>query len=265
MSFPYNTFISNLKNNLYKKIVFLTGAGISVSSGIPDFRTPKIGLYSRVSEYGRLPYPEAIFEINYFQNNPIPFYKFCLEFLGLSKDYKPSMAHLFIKYLNDKNQLLINFTQNIDGLELKAGLPLSKLMQAHGHLRTCKCIKCKEPMEIKKFFEKIKHLETCYCEKCKTGMIKPDIVFFGEMLPDDFYTKSAIVKEGDLTVIMGTGLQVFPFAGLIRDINERSPVVYFNNIRGETDFYNPFLFIEGDIDQNLKKIVKLCGWEKDFL
>ena len=264
MSFPFNTFISNLKNNIYKKIVLLTGAGISVSSGIPDFRTPKVGLYSRVSEYGNLPFPEAIFEISYFQENPFPFYKFCLDFLSLDKTYKPSMAHRFIKYLNDKNRLLINFTQNIDGLELKAGLPLNKIVQAHGHLRTCACIKCKAPMDIVKFFEKIKKIEICHCEKCKTGMVKPDIVFFGEMLPDDFYGKTPLVGEGDLTIIMGTGLQVFPFAGLISNTDAKSPLVYLNNDRGTSNFYNPFLFIEGDIDKNLEKIVDLCGWKDDF-
>ena len=259
MNFPYNTFISNLKNNLYKKIVVLTGAGISVSSGIPDFRTPKIGLYSRVSEYGNLPFPEAIFEIGYFQNNPIPFYKFCLDFLDVKKDYKPSIAHKFIKHLNDTNQLLLNFTQNIDGLELKAGLPLNKLVQAHGHLRTCTCIQCKAPMAITKFFEKIQKLDICYCEKCRVGMVKPDIVFFGEMLSDDFYAKQSLVRQGDLVLIMGTGLQVFPFAGLINDANIKSPVIYFNNVRGTTDFYNPFLFIEGDIDKNISKLMEVCG------
>lgn len=264
MSFPYNTFIANLKSNLYKKIVFLTGAGISVSSGIPDFRTPKIGLYARVGEYGNLPFPEAIFEINYFQENPTPFYKFCLDFLDPKKNYKPSMAHKFIKYMSEKNRLLINFTQNIDGLELAAGLPLDKLVQAHGHLRTCKCIKCRAPMDISRFFEKIKNLEVCYCEKCKYGMVKPDIVFFGEMLPDDFYAKTSLVGKGDLIVIMGTGLQVFPFAGLISNTDEASPLVYFNRERGTTHFNNPFLFIEGDIDQNLEKVVELCGWQNDF-
>jgi len=242
----------------------LTGAGISVSSGIPDFRTPKIGLYSRVSEYGNLPYPEAIFEISYFQENPIPFYKFCLDFLDVDKDYKPSMAHRFIKYLNDKNRLLINFTQNIDGLEIKAGLPLNKLVQAHGHLRTCHCIKCKAPLDITAFFQKIKKLEICYCEKCRSGMVKPDIVFFGEMLPDDFYSKTPMISQGDLLIIMGTGLQVFPFAGLIDNANHKSPVVYLNNIRGTVGFHNPFLFVEGDIDKNLEKIVEACGWQKDF-
>lgn len=264
MNFPYNTLISNLKNNVYKKIVVLSGAGISVSSGIPDFRTPKVGLYSRVSEYGNLPFPEAIFEINYFESNPKPFYKFCLDFLDVNKDYKPSVAHRFIKFLNDKNNLLMNFTQNIDGLEQKAGLPLEKLVQAHGHLRTCTCMKCKARSDISNFFAKIKNLDICYCEKCKTGMVKPDIVFFGEMLPDDFYEKTNIIKNGDLVFIMGTGLQVFPFAGLIQHIDDKSPIVYLNNDRGGSTFFNPFLFIQGDIDQNLKKIIELCGWNHEL-
>ena len=110
-----------------------------------------------MSEYGDLPFAEAIFEINYFQKNPIPFYKFCLDFLDIKKNYKPSMAHRFIKHLSDNNRLLINFTQNIDGLELKAGLPLNQLVQAHGHLRTCTCINCKAPLDITSFFEKIKN------------------------------------------------------------------------------------------------------------
>lgn len=264
MNFAYNTLISNLKNQVYKKILVLSGAGISVSSGIPDFRTPKVGLYSRVSEYGDLPFPEAIFEINYYQSNPKPFYKFCLDFLDSTKNYKPSMAHKFIKLLNDKNLLLMNFTQNIDGLELKANLPLNKIVQAHGHLRTCTCIKCKAPSDITSFFEKIKNLDICYCDKCKTGLVKPDIVFYGEMLPNDFYEKTDLMEKGDLIFIMGTGLQVFPFAGLIQKINDNSPVVYLNNERGNSDFYNPFLFIQGDIDQSLGKIVELCGWTHEI-
>ena len=113
----FSALITGLKSNKFHKIVVLTGAGISVSAGIPDFRSPTHGIYSFVSKYGNLTYPEAIFDINYFSKNPIPFYKFCLDLF--KKEYEPTISHYFIVKLDQLNLLLMNFTQNIDGLELK--------------------------------------------------------------------------------------------------------------------------------------------------
>ncbi len=99
--------MSGLKEGKFKRILVLTGAGISVSAGIPDFRTPGSGLYDNLQEY-ELPYPEAIFEIGYFIRKPEPFYKFA-QYLDLSK-YNPTLTHYFIKMLQDKGILLNNFT-----------------------------------------------------------------------------------------------------------------------------------------------------------
>jgi NAD-dependent SIR2 family protein deacetylase len=74
--FTYEKLVFGLKNNRYKRIVVLTGAGISVSAGIPDFRSPKTGIYANLKSYN-LPYPEAIFDLDYFLRKPEPFYKFC--------------------------------------------------------------------------------------------------------------------------------------------------------------------------------------------
>lgn len=91
----------------------LTGAGLSVAAGIPDFRSPGTGLYSKLQQYN-LPYPEAIFSIDYFKKSPTAF-------LTLSKEMfttncEPTLGHKFIKKLQDEGILLMNLTQNIDDL-----------------------------------------------------------------------------------------------------------------------------------------------------
>ena len=96
--------ISGLKNNKYKNIVIMTGAGISVSAGIPDFRSPGTGLYDNLKKYN-LPYPEAIFDIGYFQKHPEAFYKLANTFLDLEK-YDPTPTHYFCKMLQDKGLVL---------------------------------------------------------------------------------------------------------------------------------------------------------------
>jgi NAD-dependent SIR2 family protein deacetylase len=92
-------------------------AGISVSAGIPDFRSPGTGLYDNLAKYN-LPEPTAVFDINYFRENPAPFYQLAKElFPG---QYKPTPTHLFIRLLHDKGLLRRCFTQNIDSLEVCA-------------------------------------------------------------------------------------------------------------------------------------------------
>ena len=100
--FKYEHLIQGLKQNKFKKIVVVTGAGISVSAGIPDFRSPKTGLYANLSHYN-LPSAESMFDIEYFRENPVPFYHLAKEFL--SDKFEPTIAHFFSKILFDKNLL----------------------------------------------------------------------------------------------------------------------------------------------------------------
>lgn len=112
-----------------KRVVVMTGAGISTSAGIPDFRSPETGLYANLARLN-LPYAEAIFDISYFRENPDPFYVLAKE-LYPGKFY-PTIAHAFIALLDEKYMLQMLFTQNIDCLERRAGVPDEKIVEAHG-------------------------------------------------------------------------------------------------------------------------------------
>jgi NAD-dependent histone deacetylase SIR2 len=113
VKFTKEDLVNGLRDKKYKKIVFLTGAGISVSAGIPDFRTPGTGLYSQMAKYN-LPQPEAVFHIGYFRTNPEPFYLLMKE--SFKSDVKPVISHKFIKKINEEGMLSKAVTQNIDGL-----------------------------------------------------------------------------------------------------------------------------------------------------
>lgn len=106
-----------------------TGAGISTSAGIPDFRSPDTGLYANLARLN-LPYAEAVFDISYFRNNPLPFYTLAQELYP--GKYRPTITHSFINLLFEKGRLLKLFTQNIDCLEREAGVPGDMIVEAHG-------------------------------------------------------------------------------------------------------------------------------------
>ena len=111
--FTFEDLVSGLKEKKFKKVGFLTGAGLSVAAGIPDFRTPGTGLYSQLEKYN-LPRPESVFELEFFKNNPMPFIKLAKE--CLSGDFNPTIGHRFIKKVEDEGILLKCMTQNIDDL-----------------------------------------------------------------------------------------------------------------------------------------------------
>jgi NAD-dependent SIR2 family protein deacetylase len=108
LKFTYKKLVEGFKQNKFKKIVVATGAGISVSAGIPDFRSPKTGLYANLEKYD-LPTPESIFTLSFFNEKPEAFYNLANEFLDTSK-FDPTPTHYFIKFLQDKGLLQFNLT-----------------------------------------------------------------------------------------------------------------------------------------------------------
>lgn len=97
LKFTYQNLVDGLKNERFKKIAVCTGAGISVSAGIPDFRSPGSGIYANLQKYD-LPEPESIFELEYFKEKPDAFYDLASDFLDIDK-YNPTPTHYFIKLL----------------------------------------------------------------------------------------------------------------------------------------------------------------------
>lgn len=171
-----------LASDSIKNVVVLAGAGISTASGIPDFRSPDTGLYANLAKYS-LPYPEAIFEISYFNSKPQPFFTLSKELYP--GNFQPTLTHYFLRLLHEKGKLLRVFTQNIDTLERLAGLPADRIVEAHGSFATSRCLRCKKTVEETWMREKCMRGEVAYCPdaKCKSktaggrgGLVKPDIV-----------------------------------------------------------------------------------------
>jgi len=203
-----------------KNIIVLTGAGVSVSCGIPDFRS-RDGIYARLSkDYPDLPDPQAMFDIHYFKNNPWPFFKFAKEIYP--GQFVPSLSHRFIANLDKQGKLLRNYTQNIDTLEQVAGI--KNIVQCHGSFATASCMKCKSKVDadfIKPdiFNQKIPRCKQCTAEDNDySNILKPDIVFFGESLSDDFHKQIEKDKDkADLLIVIGSSLKVRPVS-LIPDL-----------------------------------------------
>ncbi|CAF0897180.1 unnamed protein product [Rotaria sp. Silwood1] len=150
-------------------VIVMCGAGISTSAGIPDFRSPGTGLYSQLAKYD-LPFPEAIFQMDYFCQNPKPFFLLAKELYP--QKFTPTPAHYFIRLLNEKGKLLRTFTQNIDSLERIAGIPPDKIVEAHGTFFTAHCLNCRKEYSLEQVKEIIFKDEIPYCDACK-GIIKP--------------------------------------------------------------------------------------------
>lgn len=214
-----------------KRIIVLTGAGVSVSCGIPDFRS-RDGVYARLAkDFPDLPDPQAMFDIHYFRKDPRPFFKFAREIYP--GQFKPSPSHRFIKLLEDHNQLLRNYSQNIDTLEQVAGI--HRVIQCHGSFATATCTKCGHKVDAHGirddvFHQKIPACPLCTASECdELAVMKPDIVFFGEGLPEEFHSTMAKDKdECDLLIVIGSSLKVRPVALIPNSIPGTVPQVLIN-------------------------------------
>lgn len=250
-----------------KKILVLTGAGVSTSLGIPDFRSSE-GFYSKIKYLG-LDDPQDVFNLDIFLQDPSVFYNIAHMVLPPENVYSP--LHSFIKMLQDKGKLLRNYTQNIDNLESYAGIKAEKLVQCHGSFATASCITCHWQLPGEKIFDHIRKLELPLCPYCyqkrreyfpleledengsdneydnqirnnqtskssiagtvlkSYGVLKPDITFFGEALPSKFHkTIREDVLECDLLICIGTSLKVAPVSEIVNMIPAHVPQVLIN-------------------------------------
>ncbi|RDB14568.1 NAD-dependent protein deacetylase hst2-1 [Hypsizygus marmoreus] len=260
-----------------KKVVLMLGAGVSTSAGIPDFRSPKTGLYSNLQRLN-LPYPEAVFEINFFRRNPVPFYTLASELYPGS--FRPTLTHSFVKLLASRQLLHVCFTQNIDTLERRAGVPPEKIVEAHGSFATQRCVDCGTPFpdeEMKKIVlgdrlegngngnGKEMKIPRCLRKGCG-GLVKPDIVFFGEALPDRFIEHIPTVGDSDLLLIIGTSLTVYPFASLAEMADRRRCQRVLINIDrvGDLGRRPSDTVLLGECDEIVRELCEELGWGEEL-
>ena len=230
---------------------------------VPDFRSPGTGLYANLARLN-LPYAEAVFDISYFRENPLPFYTLAQELYPGA--YRPTITHSFIRLLHKKGLLLKLFTQNIDCLEREAGVPADMIIEAHGSFARHSCIECNAPypedLMVKAIREK--QVPRCLQDGCD-GLVKPEIVFFGESLPKEFFAQQWLTEEADLCIVMGTSLSVAPFSSLPGRCRPETPRLLINSERVGAMGSRPddVLLLE-DCDSGVRKLAKACGWLEEL-
>ncbi|KAJ1770652.1 NAD-dependent histone deacetylase sir2 [Coemansia sp. RSA 1843] len=297
-----------------KRIMVLTGAGVSVSCGIPDFRSPT-GIYTRLNEEFGLDDPQQMFDIQYFREMPELFYSFAKDLYP--GNFQPAPTHAFVKLLEDNGQLLRNYTQNIDTLEHVQGI--KNVLNCHGSFATATCIECGYKCDGKDLEKDIMAGQIAYCPKCTEnkskkegaasemagslglgtaallgdpfrpisssndytyngnsdddddddddddygairGIMKPDITFFGEKLPDQFDEALTVDREKvDLLLVMGSSLKVAPVSDIMGNLPHTVPQIVIN--KTPILHFNFDVQLLGNADDIVAYLTKQCGWE----
>ncbi|SCU78882.1 LANO_0A04346g1_1 [Lachancea nothofagi CBS 11611] len=270
-----------------KKVLVLTGAGISTSLGIPDFRSSE-GFYSKIRHLG-LDDPQDVFNYEIFMQDPSVFYNIAHMVLPPENLYSP--LHSFIRMIQDKGKLLRNYTQNIDNLESYAGIQSEKMVQCHGSFATASCVTCHWKLPGERIFENIRNLELPLCPYCykkrkeffpthppgseengtenfnsvfshvlkSYGVLKPDITFFGEALPSKFhrFIRDDVLKC-DLLICIGTSLKVAPVSEIVNMIPAYVPQVLINKDPVRHAEFD--LSLLGFCDDVAALVTQKCGW-----
>lgn len=197
-------------------IVFFGGAGVSTASGIKDFRG-KDGLYKEKYEYD----PEYYLSSSCFYNKPKLFFDFYKSKMN-SLDIKPNIIHKYLTDLEKKGKLKVIITQNIDGLHQKSGS--KNVLEIHGTTYRNHCIECNKEYDAEFVFN-YNGIPKCSCG----GLVKPDVVLYGEMLPDAYNEALDYIYRADTLVVAGTSLTVQPACGLVRLFNGKNLIIINND------------------------------------
>ena len=185
--------------------VALTGAGISVPSGIPDFRTPGEGLWEKVD-------PMEVAHIDAFRRDPARFWSFYRPRFQSLGAVEPNAAHAALAELERRGLLEAVITQNIDMLHVKAGS--ERVIEVHGSIRSCSCPQCAGSFTIAEVEGLFDEDGVPSCPGCAVA-VKPDVVLFGELLPADAMAEAeALAARAEVMLCIGFSLEVYPVAGL---------------------------------------------------
>ena len=185
--------------------VALTGAGISVPSGIPDFRTPETGLWANVD-------PMEVAHIDVFERDPARFWSYYRPRFHSLGDKRPNKAHEALVELERQGLLDGVITQNIDRLHRAAGS--RDVVEVHGSIDTSSCVRCNAVYGIEDVDGLFDEEGIAICSTCGAG-VKPDVVLFGELLPESAIMRARqLAERADLMLCIGSSLAVYPVAGL---------------------------------------------------
>jgi NAD-dependent histone deacetylase SIR2 len=288
-----------------KNIIVLTGAGISTSLGIPDFRSKGTGLYAQLEDLG-LSDPQDVFSIELFKDDPSIFFSVAKNILPDIEQFTPT--HKFIYLLQKHGKLLTNYSQNIDNIESHVGILPEKLIQCHGSFATATCFECKYQVPGDKIFADMKADIIPRCDQCiarlrslrapggamkrkrskngqekkkarysrgdssdddfdipEAGIMKPDITFFGEQLPDKFSDRLTNHDKHlvDLVIVIGTSLKVAPVSEIIPYLPANIPQMYIS--RESVSHVNFDIDLLGDCDVVVAELCRRLGekWDLD--
>ncbi len=229
-----------------KNLIALTGAGISVESGIPDFRSPG-GIWERFD-------PQIYASIESFNKMPGKVWEMLFEMMDLIISAEPNPAHMALAWLEKKGYLRSVITQNVDNLHQAAGS--SNVIEYHGNSSMLICVHCHRDYESDLFREEIKIREIPRCSECDR-ILKPSVVFFGEMIPQRALMESQFLADSaDALLVVGTSAIIYPAASIpVVAKNSGAKIVEFN--LEETNYTETItdIFIAGPAGETLPRVV----------
>jgi NAD-dependent deacetylase len=230
--------------------VALTGAGVSVPSGIPDFRTPETGIWANVD-------PMEVAHIDVFERDPARFWSYYRPRFNSLGDKRPNAAHESLAELERRGLLEGIVTQNIDRLHRAAGS--SNVVEVHGSIETSSCTRCAASFGLEEVDGLFDESGVAVCPTCASP-VKPDVVLFGELLPESAMARATqLAERADLMLCIGSSLAVYPAAGLPRLTLERGGRLAIVT-KGPTPYDDEAeLKLDGEVDDELRALIQALG------
>jgi NAD-dependent deacetylase len=227
--------------------VALTGAGVSVPSGIPDFRTPETGIWANVD-------PMEVAHIDVFERDPARFWSYYRPRFNSLGDKRPNAAHEALAELERRGLLEGVVTQNIDRLHRAAGS--RNVVEVHGSIETSSCTRCASSFGLEEVDGLFDESGVAHCATC-AGPVKPDVVLFGELLPESAMAQATqLAERADLMLCIGSSLAVYPAAGLPRLTLERGGRLAIVT-KGPTPYDDAAaLKLDGEVDRELQALIE---------